>query len=210
MHRIYFDKSYIKFLPEQKGKNKQMAPDKLVARYSGQRNSLMAYIDMLEKSNKYKSVTLYHEDVEQLFLDFCSYFKIVEAGGGIVENKNKDILMIYRRGAWDLPKGKIDPGETESQAAVREVQEETGLQEIDLGEKIGVTRHVYRNRSGKRCIKLSHWYKMNTSEMILKPQAEEDIEKAIWVELKRFTKENKSNTFSNVYRICKKFLKKRK
>src|SRR3982751_3416807 len=66
-------------------------------------------------------------DLEALKKEFWKKFKIVKAGGGLVVNEENKILMIFRRGKWDLPKGKLDKGETLEQCAVREVEEETGL-----------------------------------------------------------------------------------
>ena len=95
-------------------------------------------------------------------------------------NTNKELLVIYRRGSWDLPKGKIDPGETKEEAAVREIQEETGLQTVELGKLICSTYHTYKDKKGNRILKLTHWFEMHTTEIALIPQAEEDIEVAEW------------------------------
>lgn len=160
----------------------------LVARYPGKVKSLLNYADMLEKGKRFDAVTLYHEDVEQLFLDFASQYKIVEAAGGVVFNDQHKALLIFRRGFWDLPKGKIDLGETKEAAAVREVQEETGLQQLELGALLGETYHTYKE--GKtRILKRTYWFAMRTPETTLTPQTEEDIEQAVWVELKPFLQE---------------------
>ena len=91
--------------------------------------------------------------MEKLFQDFTAHYKILEAAGGMVLNANRELLVIYRRGSWDLPKGKIDPGETKEEAAVREIQEETGLQEVELGNLICSTYHTYKNKKRKPDIK---------------------------------------------------------
>jgi len=131
---------------------------------------------------------LYTDDVEQLFQDFASQYKIVEAAGGVVTNETGKVLLLFRRGFWDLPKGKIDSGETKEAAAVREVQEETGLQQLTLGTALGETYHTYKD--GKtRILKRTYWYAMRTRETRLQPQTEEDIEQAVWVELNSFLNE---------------------
>ena len=71
---------------------------------------------------------------EESFKDYTKDKVIIEAAGGLVFNEKNELLMIFRRGFWDLPKGKVDEGETLEQCAVREVQEETGLQNIMLGD----------------------------------------------------------------------------
>lgn len=160
----------------------------LVNRYTGQTKSLLNYADMLEKNTRFDSVTLYTDEVEKLFQDFASQYKIVEAAGGVVFNEENQVLLIFRRGFWDLPKGKIDPGETREAAAVREVQEETGLQQLQLGNFLTQTYHTYKE--GKtRVLKCTYWFLMQTPEFQLTPQAEENIEQAVWVELAPFLKE---------------------
>lgn len=107
--------------------------------------------------------------------------KIIEAAGGMVFNSNEELLMIFRRGFWDLPKGKVDDGETLAQCAVREVMEETGLKHIQLVEFLTTTYHTYPQNSDT-ILKPSHWFKMiSTQKEILIPQIEEDITEIKWV-----------------------------
>jgi 8-oxo-dGTP pyrophosphatase MutT (NUDIX family) len=88
---------------------------------------------------------------------------------------------MFRRGKWDLPKGKLDPGETLEQCAVREVGEETGLQEVKLNAPLVVTYHTY-DENGKHILKESHWYTMSVSDgQSIVPQAEEQITELQWV-----------------------------
>ncbi|RMG21939.1 MAG: NUDIX domain-containing protein [Bacteroidetes bacterium] len=112
---------------------------------------------------------------------FEAYFKPVAAAGGLVENEEGEYLGIYNRGRWTLPKGHIDAGETPQQAALREVQEETGLQELELKQKIGETWHTYQKRKQWE-LKTTHWYHMfASSNQPLHPQAKENIEAAKWI-----------------------------
>ena len=105
------------------------------------------------------------------------------AGGGLVLNEKGGLLMIYRRGKWDLPKGKLDEGETIEDCAVREVLEETGLLNVELGELIGITYHEYFDRHlQEEVIKESYWFAMRAkSDQLLVPQTEEDITEIKWV-----------------------------
>ena len=160
----------------------------LLIRYNGKARSLMNPIDMMEKTQRWDSVTVYHHDVQRLIVDFESLYKILAAGGGVVANEKGEILTMYRRGSWDLPKGKIDKGETKEAAAIREVQEETGLEVVELGNFLLETNHTYKNRKGKRVIKRTYWYKMTTMETVLKPEIEEDIELCEWMTVGDFLK----------------------
>ncbi len=107
------------------------------------------------------------------------------AAGGIVVNPKQEILWIFRRGFWDLPKGKLDPGETIPQCALREVEEETGLTQIQLNEIITITYHDYfDNYLNTQVTKETHWYKMSIQDLQNGiPQTEEDIEKMEWFSL---------------------------
>ncbi|BDS10998.1 NUDIX hydrolase [Aureispira anguillae] len=146
------------------------------------RKSLHQIVDNLEKGTKsYDSIIVISEDLPQLKEDFFTMFKIHRAGGGLVFNDQGEVLAIHRMGHWDLPKGKEEKGETIEQTAIREVQEETGIQQIDLGDFICDTYHTYKTKSGKRILKWSTWYKMTTTEKDLTPQEEEDIDLAVWL-----------------------------
>jgi len=121
------------------------------------------------------------DDAEKLFIHFYTKMRIVAAAGGFVMDEHNQVLFIFRRGRWDLPKGKIDGDETEEQAAIREVMEETGLQKVALGKRLSSTYHVYT--IGREWIlKETHWFIMSTdSHQKLMPQAEEGITSLKWV-----------------------------
>jgi 8-oxo-dGTP pyrophosphatase MutT (NUDIX family) len=137
---------------------------------------------------------IWNNDLEQLKKSFFKHFRPVTAAGGVVENEKGEVLLIFRRGKWDLPKGKLDKGETIEQCAVREVMEETGLTNVELKEPLTVTYHTY-DEFGKHLLKDSHWYKMKaTGKQELKPQTEEDINEIKWVK-----KKDLSSYFSNIF-----------
>lgn len=111
------------------------------------------------------------------------------AAGGIVVNPNKEILWIFRRGFWDLPKGKLDPNETIEACAVREVMEETGIDHLVLGELILTTKHQYHDTYlNTQVEKTTYWYAM-TTDIIQEgiPQTEEDIEAIAWIKKEALT-----------------------
>ena len=126
------------------------------------------------------------------------------AAGGIVENEEGKILFQYRRGKWDLPKGKLDEGETIEECAVREVEEETGLKNIQLGELVDITHHSYVERQ-KEIDKETHWYAMKVQgEQQLVPQLDEDILELRWVSENELS-EYLSNTYPNIIKIVEKY-----
>ena len=131
------------------------------------------------------------------------------AAGGIVSNESGELLFIFRRGKWDLPKGKLDDGENLEECAVREVEEETGLGNIVLGKLVGVTTHHY-TENGRAIEKETHWYKMNVKgAQKLVPQLEEDIHELRWV-AKENLEDYLENTYANIVEIVEKFLSQEK
>jgi 8-oxo-dGTP pyrophosphatase MutT (NUDIX family) len=126
------------------------------------------------------STTLSCVDKQVAETKLKSMFNVVKAAGGVVFNGDK-ILLIHRRGVWDLPKGKLDPGESSRVAALREVEEETGVRAA-LGDKICTTYHTY-SHNGSRMLKRTKWYRMTMlDDANMTPQAEEDIDQLAWLD----------------------------
>jgi len=127
------------------------------------------------------------------------------AAGGLVLNDNNELLMIFRRGKWDLPKGKLDEGEKIEDCALREVQEETGLQQIKILDFLGETFHEYFDEYSKTdVVKETHWFKMHAENgQPLIPQTEEDIEVIEWVDENNVL-EKLQNSYPNIIEIIEK------
>ncbi len=133
----------------------------------------------------FKGVVFNCNDIEQAFQMFLKHFILIEAAGGLVFNNNNELLFIERLGVWDLPKGKIDSGETPSITAIREVEEECGISGLVIENFICESYHLYFFKD-KNVLKRTYWYKMKstfTGELV--PQIEENITKVEWV---NFTK----------------------
>lgn len=129
----------------------------------------------------------FNKNLDELKKALFKKFTLVTAAGGLVLNEKNELLLIFRRGKWDLPKGKLDKGETLEDCAIREVQEETGIQKLKLEKFLTLTYHTYHE--GTRFIlKESHWFTMKTnSGQKMIPQTEEDIVEIRWANKKELT-----------------------
>ena len=127
------------------------------------------------------SIVVLSADWNAAFRHFASRFVAVEAAGGIVENELGEMLLIYRRERWDLPKGHIDAGEDALSAAIREIAEETGVVGLNFVAPIGNTLHAY-NVYGKWELKLTHWFAFSCHSSSTTPQTDEDIVLAVWAD----------------------------
>lgn len=157
------------------------------------------------KKEEFHAGVLWYNDLEKLKKAFFKNFLLIEAAGGIVQNKEKEILFIFRLGKWDLPKGKLEKGEDLEECATREVAEETGVTDLKLKNKVGETYHTY-DAFGKHFLKISHWYHMKSQRaQQLVPQTEEDITGIKWISLKDL-KEPLSNTYASIRDILDKFV----
>jgi 8-oxo-dGTP pyrophosphatase MutT (NUDIX family) len=139
-------------------------------------------------------VIILTSQVEHYWKVFQQQFKTITAGGGVIKNENNEVLFIFRRGKWDLPKGKLDDGESIEACAVREVREETGLAEVSITDFMGNTFHTYHEK-GKFILKTTVWFRMQApGNQRLTPQTEEDISAMAWLPADRWN-EVLSNTF---------------
>lgn len=139
----------------------------------------------------------FHTDFEELKKAFFKKFTLVRAAGGFVQNESGEVLMMFRRGKWDLPKGKQDKKETAANCAIRETEEETGLKNIELISPLLITYHTYHEGS-RFILKETSWFMMRVkADQKLIPQTEEDISKLEWVGQDRVN-EFQENTYSSV------------
>ena len=154
------------------------------------------------KESKARKIYLIGDDPATLLETFKSKLSVVQAGGGLVRNQSGKMLFIFRKGKWDLPKGKIDKGETLEKGAKREVKEETGVKKLQLNGLAGVTYHVFK-RNDKYQLKETHWFHMTTTyNGKLKPELQEDITKAKWKGPKK-TAKALENSYGNIKHLLK-------
>ena len=131
--------------------------------------------------------------------------QIIIAAGGLVLNEANELLLIFRRGFWDLPKGKLDPNESIAECAVREVTEETGVTNIHLGNLITITSHEYYDTYLKADVKKeTHWFQMRVDgQPNLIPQTTEDITAIEWTKKQDLAK-RLSNTYATIIEVITK------
>ena len=139
--------------------------------------------NVLERSLPPSKIVITSSNPSKSFEKFCSLFISIEAAGGIVRNAaNGQFLLIYRNGVWDLPKGKMDTGETPEVTALREVEEECGIDGLTISKSVGKTFHGYIFK-GQPTLKTTYWYLMNYNG-VKQPhgQKEEGITEVRWVD----------------------------
>ncbi|WP_286755730.1 MULTISPECIES: NUDIX hydrolase [Roseivirga] len=160
-----------------------------------------------KKLKNLSSITVLTENYDEAIDYIKSKFKILKAGGGVVY-RDGSILLIHRLGKWDLPKGKIEKGESFVEGAKREVQEECNIK-VRVNQKICTTWHTY-TKGDKSILKKTVWYLMDClDDSKMKPQLEEDIDEVRWMS------ENELNvalynTYMSIAHVYNKFKKLKK
>ena len=187
MYKIFFNNTAV-YLTNEMPKKVSFSAGKVLVLVKARKKEILQIIEMLESNHHWEEVWLIHPKVQKLFNRVAANFKKINAAGGLVFNPDGELLMIYRRNRWDLPKGKVDKGETIEEAAIREVSEETGIQQVSIAEPVFLseqeqnrTWHTYI-MNGNRILKTTYWFHMKCADPEnLIPQAEEDIEEVKWV-----------------------------
>ena len=178
MHKIYFDRRTIIICRPEEA---TLSDPNAVEFHFKQPSDISALVEMFERSSTLEKIYIPSAEPEDCYKKICGEFREVNAAGGLVENRRGDYLLIKRDGLWDLPKGHQEAGEDIKVTALREVQEETGVDDLSLGDLICVTDHCYK-RNGIWHLKHTWWYRMYYLKPLdLTPQTEEDITKAAWV-----------------------------
>ena len=139
-----------------------------------------------------------------VFNQLKQQFTLINAAGGLVKNSQSEYLFIFRRGKWDLPKGKLDEGEDFETAAIREVQEECGITHIELGDLYHISYHIYEENNDW-ILKQTNWYFMKSDDENLIPQLTEGITQTAWLPTNQFEKV-RENTYASIDEIICKLL----
>lgn len=158
----------------------------------------LAYLPELFISNTtINTLCIPSKNQESDFKQLCTRLFRINAGGGLVTNLRGEVLLIFRYGRWDLPKGTQEPGEDIRYSALREVSEECGLDisQLDIAEQVCDTYHTF-HRDNRFNLKFTRWFRMqfNGEDDTVVPQLSESIEQAIWVNPREL-----DNYLSNTY-----------
>ncbi len=192
---IFLCKDYKEFIDKNKLNNALIV-------FSLNEEKVIDYLDLLLSSD-IRSMIISGDEFSNINI-LKKVIKNIIAGGGVVINDKKECLLIFRRGKWDLPKGKYEDDGDIIQCAIREVKEETGIQNIILEKKFYTSYHIYIEN--EYILKETHWYLMKTNETHLIPQLEEGITKAKWLHISNLHL-LKNKTYISIYDIILKLQK---
>jgi 8-oxo-dGTP pyrophosphatase MutT (NUDIX family) len=200
MYKVFYNDRTVFFT-----QNEQSYPDNIGNKIHYFRNRIILKLVLKSFIDNHDIKNLYviADNPERIFKIFVKFNTLIEAAGGLVLNKNNKVLFIFRRGKWDLPKGKIEKGENPEIAAIREVEEECGLSNLTITKLLDTTYHTYKLK-GKDILKRTYWFEMlhdGLQEPI--PQTEEEITEAIWFEPDNYEKVIQ-NTFPSIIEVMKK------
>jgi 8-oxo-dGTP pyrophosphatase MutT (NUDIX family) len=201
MHKVFINNKPLIF-DEIYGKPKDMKNHLLIL--SDSSYSVDDAIKRMETENN-QGILFLSANPDLSWNEFTSKFTLVEAAGGLVKNENDEILAIFRKKFWDLPKGKLDYDETPENAAVREVKEECGVKNLELNSFLMKTFHIYSEKK-KEILKKTHWFIMTgDSKEKLKPQVEEKIEKAEWMSKEKIIQKFFPLTYISIKEVLEKY-----
>ncbi|MEI6694627.1 MAG: NUDIX domain-containing protein [Bacteroidota bacterium] len=196
MYKVFVNNQSIHFV---KSFNTHLFDNEDVEMYQYQsKRALLAEIDEFTAQKITRNLYIYcPENLTEVFSYFKSQYVEIKAGGGLVYNSKDEYLFILRLEKWDLPKGKLDKGETIQACAKREIEEETGIDSLDIVKKLPDTYHIYTEKN-KKIIKHCYWFLMKTmSSKELQPQSKENITKAVWLKQEEIP-EKMENTYPSI------------
>jgi len=205
MYKVFVNNQSIHFV---KNINVQLLDNEDVEFYQFQsKQALLAVIaDFVDKKLTQQLYIYCPGNLTEVFSFYKSQYIEIKAGGGLVFNNNDEYLFIYRQNKWDLPKGKLDKGETIKACAKREIEEETGVDNLEIIKKLQDTYHIYTEKN-KKIIKHCYWFLMKTdSKNKLQPQIKENITKAVWLKEDGII-EAMSNTYPSIDGLIAKHFK---
>ncbi len=182
------------------------AKNSIVIYHDGLKTLKARLLEWVEKDTANTPIFIITSHPDKTFAVLFKLHNFIEAAGGLVEHDGK-YLIIKRNGMWDIPKGKLDKGESIEECAVREVEEECGIENPKIDFHIVNTYHTYYYK-GKPTIKKTHWYAMKyegTGELI--PQKKENITKAKWCKIPEIDEKFKS-TFGSLKEVITVFKRK--
>lgn len=178
MYNVYINERLVRLVgPQEKFSGADIVL-KLKGNESKEKVSIL--LQAFEDNPQANTMVIHSEQIDNTWKSFTSLYTILEAAGGVVLNQYGQLLMIFRHGKWDLPKGKIEKGEEPDAAAVREVFEECGVGDLKLSRQLETTYHTY-SFNERNILKRTYWFLMSTTDDSTPvPQGEEHILAAEW------------------------------
>lgn len=145
-------------------------------------SDILVLVDYLLRTEEVTEVGFFAKDASALWVRFRSAFTVIKAAGGVIKDQKGRMLMIRRFNKWDLPKGKMEGGESPNEAAIREVEEECGVKDLVISKELGPTYHIYQ-MGEVIVLKETHWFAMQAKHgQKLVPQTEEGITEVRWID----------------------------
>ena len=179
MYTVYINDRPLSFMPFEDSLNGAELVFKLTGNEEPEKLQFM--IRAFEQNVLVSNMFFQSANIDKTWRTFNGLYHIIEAAGGIVVNEENCLLMIFRNGKWDLPKGKIEKGEEHDAAAIREVTEECGVGQMQLQKQLTTTYHTY-TLNGQEILKKTFWFLMKSSDYSkLVPQVEEGITDVRWM-----------------------------
>ncbi|MEA2106121.1 MAG: NUDIX domain-containing protein [Bacteroidota bacterium] len=173
---------------------------KIIKHFFKNKSLLQQVIDEFVNNENIQILYIIYSDIDFVFNQFRSFFTIIEAAGGLVKTPDERFLVIFRRGKWDLPKGKLEKPEPPEKGALREVEEECGITGLYIKKQLVITWHTY-NLGNQPILKKTYWYEMaHSGNGKLKPQIEEEITLVQWM-TKNDLPQIISNTFPSIIEV---------
>jgi len=163
-------------------------------------------VSKLLDQNEDCCLALICDNVAQTYAELSGGFKQVNAAGGLVRNASGDMLVMFRNGVWDLPKGHQEPGGSIEDTAGREIAEETGVKDLKRGDLICITDHCYF-RGDVWHLKHTWWFDFFCKTcQVTKPQTEEGISSVVWSHPAEIPEKMK-NTYPSIREVFEKAVK---
>ncbi len=200
IYKIYFNNRQICIADQDRGNEQQSDGEFILCKNT---KSFDNVYNEFMNNQEIEAINILFQKPKSLFSHFKKKYKVIKASGGTVINQKGELLIIKRNGIWDLPKGKIEKGETKKQAAIREVQEECGIGDLQIVSKIAKTYHTYHFKN-EDILKITYWYKMEyLGNKPPEPQTEEGITEIKWITKSEIGQliESTYKNLVNVFRI---------
>ncbi|MEP7268497.1 MAG: NUDIX domain-containing protein [Saprospiraceae bacterium] len=191
-YKIWVNTSWMVFLSTKEYKNRDIDDPIYLLLRDPKTNQINGILHQMQSGLIQFPTVILSRNRKSLWNKFLHDSNRVFAAGGLIKREDEKYLFFYRRGSWDLPKGKVDKKETFKQAALREVNEEVGLT-CTILKKMPITFHTYILKD-KLVLKQTYWYEMSCKRGQVRLQHEEDIEKSKWV-----SKDKVNLVLKNIY-----------